>query len=65
VKKIVTMPISKEILELHHAAYGVENTQDGVRFFFALPVQPKIWVIFPGKIWTLHEILIPSSLIQY
>jgi len=33
------LSISKEILELHHADYGVENTQDGVRFFFALPSQ--------------------------
>ncbi|TGE35513.1 HAMP domain-containing histidine kinase [Desulfosporosinus fructosivorans] len=34
------LSISKEILELHHAIYGVENTQDGVRFFFSLTVQP-------------------------
>lgn len=34
------LAIAKEILELHHAVYGVENTKDGVRFFFALPVQP-------------------------
>ncbi|MEL7568072.1 MAG: HAMP domain-containing sensor histidine kinase [Dehalobacterium sp.] len=34
------LSIAKEILELHHAIYGVENTQDGVRFFFSLPVQP-------------------------
>jgi signal transduction histidine kinase len=34
------LSISKEILELHHAVYGVENTKDGVRFFFSLPVQP-------------------------
>ncbi len=34
------LSISKEILELHHSAYGVENTKDGVRFFFSLPVQP-------------------------
>ncbi|AOT71878.1 sensor histidine kinase [Geosporobacter ferrireducens] len=34
------LAISKEILELHHAIYGVENTKDGVRFFFSLPVQP-------------------------
>ncbi|EGW39776.1 HAMP domain-containing sensor histidine kinase [Desulfosporosinus sp. OT] len=33
------LSISKEILELHHASYGVENTKDGVRFFFILPVQ--------------------------
>jgi signal transduction histidine kinase len=33
------LSISREILELHHADYGVENTQDGVRFFFTLPVQ--------------------------
>lgn len=33
------LSISREILELHHAVYGVENTQDGVRFFFSLPVQ--------------------------
>ena len=33
------LSISKEILELHHAIYGVENTKDGVRFFFSLPVQ--------------------------
>lgn len=31
---------TKEILELHHAVYGVENTNDGVHFFFALPVHP-------------------------
>ena len=24
------LSIAKEILELHHAAYGVDNTQDGV-----------------------------------
>ncbi|WML33501.1 HAMP domain-containing sensor histidine kinase [Clostridium sp. OS1-26] len=34
------LSISKEILELHHAVYGVENTKDGVRFFFSLPIQP-------------------------
>ncbi|MBZ9626465.1 HAMP domain-containing histidine kinase [Clostridium sp. FP2] len=33
------LSISKGILELHHAIYGVENTKDGVRFFFSLPVQ--------------------------
>jgi signal transduction histidine kinase len=33
------LSISKEILELHHAVYGVENTKDGVRFFFTLPIQ--------------------------
>lgn len=33
------LSISKEILELHHAEYGVENTKDGVRFFFSLPIQ--------------------------
>ncbi|KPU44357.1 signal transduction histidine-protein kinase BaeS [Oxobacter pfennigii] len=33
------LSISKEILELHHSIYGVENTKDGVRFFFSLPVQ--------------------------
>ncbi|WFA09291.1 HAMP domain-containing sensor histidine kinase [Tissierella sp. Yu-01] len=32
------LSISKEILELHHAVYGVENTKDGVRFFFSLPL---------------------------
>ncbi|EHQ90609.1 sensor histidine kinase [Desulfosporosinus youngiae] len=32
------LAISREILELHHAVYGVENTRDGVRFFFSLPV---------------------------
>lgn len=30
------LSISKEILELHQASYGVENTDDGVRFFFCL-----------------------------
>ncbi|WP_353097667.1 HAMP domain-containing sensor histidine kinase [Tissierella praeacuta] len=30
------LSISKEILELHHSIYGVENTKDGVRFFFTL-----------------------------
>lgn len=34
------LSISKEILELHHAIYGVENTKDGVRFFFSLPGRP-------------------------
>ncbi|HDK7163660.1 TPA: HAMP domain-containing histidine kinase [Clostridium botulinum] len=33
------LSISKEILELHHSIYGVENTKDGVRFFFSLPIQ--------------------------
>lgn len=33
------LSISKEILELHHADYGVENTKDGVRFFFSLQVE--------------------------
>ncbi len=33
------LSISREILELHHAVYGVENTHDGVRFYFSLPVQ--------------------------
>lgn len=33
------LSIAKEILELHHAVYGVENMKDGVRFFFYLPVQ--------------------------
>ncbi|RYD02182.1 hypothetical protein N752_27405 [Desulforamulus aquiferis] len=36
----IGLSISREILELHHAIYGVENTKDGVRFFFSLPVQP-------------------------
>ena len=34
------LSIAKEILELHHAVYGVENTKDGVSFFFSLPEQP-------------------------
>ncbi len=34
------LSISKEILELHYVVYGVENTKDGVRFFFSLPIQP-------------------------
>jgi len=34
------LSISKKILELHHSAYGVENTKAGVRFFFSLPIQP-------------------------
>ncbi|MEM5819143.1 MAG: HAMP domain-containing sensor histidine kinase, partial [Desulfitobacterium hafniense] len=34
------LALSKEILELHQAGYGVENTRDGVRFFFTLPVRP-------------------------
>lgn len=34
------LSISKEILELHNSIYGVENTKDGVRFFFTLPIQP-------------------------
>jgi len=34
------LSISKEILELHHSAYGVENTKAGIRFFFSLPVHP-------------------------
>lgn len=33
------LSISKEILELHHANYGVENTTEGVRFFFSLPAK--------------------------
>lgn len=33
------LSISKEILELHQASYGVENTKDGVCFFFSLPIQ--------------------------
>lgn len=33
------LSISKEILELHHAVYGVENTKNGIRFFFTLPVK--------------------------
>ena len=33
------LSISKEILELHHAIYGVENTQGGVCFFFSLPIR--------------------------
>lgn len=33
------LAISKEILELHHAIYGVENTEAGVCFFFSLPIQ--------------------------
>ena len=32
------LSISKEILMLHDAPYGVENTKDGVRFTFSLPV---------------------------
>lgn len=32
------LSISKEILQLHCANYGVENTKDGVRFFFMLPI---------------------------
>ena len=34
------LSISKEILELHGANYGVENTKNGVRFFFTLPIEP-------------------------
>lgn len=34
------LSIAREILELHHGVYGVENTSDGVRFFFSLPVYP-------------------------
>lgn len=30
------LSISQEILKLHHAKYGVENTREGVRFFFSL-----------------------------
>ncbi|HHX61456.1 MAG TPA: HAMP domain-containing histidine kinase [Epulopiscium sp.] len=33
------LSISKEILELHNSIYSVENTKDGVRFFFTLPIQ--------------------------
>lgn len=33
------LSISKEILKLHQAEYGVENTKDGVCFFFSLPIQ--------------------------
>lgn len=33
------LSISKEILKLHNSVYGVENTKDGVRFFFSLPIQ--------------------------
>ncbi|WP_202707797.1 sensor histidine kinase [Sporosalibacterium faouarense] len=33
------LSISKEILKLHNSIYGVENTKDGVRFFFSLPIQ--------------------------
>lgn len=32
------LSISKEVLDLHHSNYGVENTRDGVRFFFTLPI---------------------------
>lgn len=35
----IGLSISKEILKLHHSNYGVENTKDGVRFFFSLPVE--------------------------
>ena len=35
------LSISKEILRLHHADYGVENTIDGVRFFFSLTIYHK------------------------
>lgn len=31
------LAICKNILELHNAKYGVENTDGGVRFFFTLP----------------------------
>ncbi|MBE7043965.1 MAG: cell wall metabolism sensor histidine kinase WalK [Ruminococcaceae bacterium] len=31
------LAIAKNILNLHHAKYGVENTTDGVRFWFELP----------------------------
>lgn len=31
------LAISKNILELHDAEYGVENTEDGVLFYFYLP----------------------------
>ena len=33
------LSISKGILELHNSNFGVENTKDGVRFFFTLPKQ--------------------------
>nr|WP_312579239.1 HAMP domain-containing sensor histidine kinase [Sedimentibacter sp.] len=32
------LSISREILELHNSIYGVDNTKDGARFFFSLPV---------------------------
>ena len=31
------LAISKNILELHDAEYGVENTEEGVLFYFYLP----------------------------
>lgn len=31
------LAISKNILELHDAEYGAENTEDGVLFYFYLP----------------------------
>lgn len=31
------LAICKNVLELHHARYGVENVDGGVRFFFELP----------------------------
>lgn len=33
------LAISKNILELHHVEYSVENTDDGVLFFFYLPIK--------------------------
>ncbi|KYG29548.1 sensor histidine kinase [Alkalihalobacillus trypoxylicola] len=35
------LAISRNILELHHSQYGVENTKTGVRFYFYLQVHNK------------------------
>lgn len=35
----IGLSISKEILKLHNSNYGVENTKNGVRFFFTLWVE--------------------------
>ncbi len=35
------LAITKRILDLHKSTYGVENTSDGVKFYFTLPMYPK------------------------
>ncbi len=43
------LSIVKNILELHHSKYGVENTGKGVKFYFSLPANSGKYFLTCGK----------------